>query len=104
MEPTGNGGSESANVVLSQWYGAQNKSFDHYLGLMAKEDGDEHWVRPTDNKSKVNTDAEIMACWLKLVRDVAQVIYPRKVQKSWEYVKHLAVLRIKTKEILLGWK
>ncbi|XP_074344437.1 uncharacterized protein LOC141683598 [Apium graveolens] len=49
----------SANVVLSQWYGAKDKSFDHFLGMINKEDGDEQWVLPTVNKIKVNTNAAI---------------------------------------------
>lgn len=51
----------SANVILSQWYSAHDKSFNYYLGFMTQEDGDKDWVRPTGNKIKVNTYAAIFA-------------------------------------------
>ena len=50
---------ESANMVLRQWQSAQDKQFDNFLGFMTKEDGEEHWSLPSENKSKVNTDAAI---------------------------------------------
>ncbi|KAL8094084.1 uncharacterized protein LOC141691465 [Apium graveolens] len=50
---------ESAKVVLNQWRCAQDNSFDHNLGLMNSTDGDEHWVCPTGETIKVNSDAAI---------------------------------------------
>lgn len=43
---------ESAKVVL-------NYSFDHHLGLTNLSDRDEHWVLPSGNKIKVNSDAAL---------------------------------------------
>lgn len=49
------------NVVVSLWCNSQDKSFDHFLGFMNLEDGDEHWIRPIDNKIKINTEYAIFS-------------------------------------------
>ena len=51
----------SAKVVLNQWHSAQHKSFDHYLGLMTQDDGDDCWIAPKVSKVKVNTDAALFS-------------------------------------------
>lgn len=34
---------ESAKSALNQWRYVQDKTFDHYLGYVTQDDGDEHW-------------------------------------------------------------
>ena len=50
---------ESALSVLNQWKCVQDRTFDHFLGYMSYEDGDEHWSKPLINSVKVNVDAAI---------------------------------------------
>lgn len=47
---------ESAYLVLNQWKSVQDRTFDHTLGYMSQEDGDEHWSLPSVNSVEVNTD------------------------------------------------
>lgn len=49
----------SARVVLSRWKEAQDKFFDRSCGLLNPDDGDELWSPPTENKTKINTDAAV---------------------------------------------
>ncbi|XP_063943005.1 uncharacterized protein LOC135150559 [Daucus carota subsp. sativus] len=49
----------SARVALSQWKEAQDRFFDRSWGLLVPDDGDELWSPPTENKTKINTDAAV---------------------------------------------
>ncbi|XP_074327609.1 uncharacterized protein LOC141665523 [Apium graveolens] len=49
----------SACSVLNQWNSVQDRTFDHFMGYMIPEDGDEHWRHPPVNSVKINTDAAI---------------------------------------------
>ncbi|KAL8091728.1 hypothetical protein AgCh_034114 [Apium graveolens] len=51
----------SAKLTLSQWWSAQDKSFDNFLGFMTQADGKEHWKCPEIGRLKVNTDAAIFS-------------------------------------------
>ncbi|XP_074347458.1 uncharacterized protein LOC141686316 [Apium graveolens] len=53
---------ESANLYLSQWEIAQDKSFYNYLGFMTLADGNEQWQQPPEDMIKVNTDE---ACFVE---------------------------------------
>ncbi|WOG87677.1 hypothetical protein DCAR_0206908 [Daucus carota subsp. sativus] len=49
----------SARVALSQWMEAQDKFFDRSWSMLNQNDGDERWTLPTENQTKVNTDAAV---------------------------------------------
>lgn len=50
---------ESSFYVLNQWKSVKDKTFDRFMGFMTHDDGTEHWLPPTFNKVKINTDAAI---------------------------------------------
>lgn len=49
----------STKSILNQWISAQDKIFDHFMGLMTKEDDDEHWTLPVVDTIKIYIDAVI---------------------------------------------
>ena len=50
---------ESAYSILNQWKSVQDRTFDHFMGYMTQNDGDEHWHSPMINSVKINFDAAI---------------------------------------------
>ncbi|XP_074351743.1 uncharacterized protein LOC141690886 [Apium graveolens] len=49
----------STRVALSQWKEAQDKFLDRSWELLNSDDGDELWTPPTENTTKINTDAAV---------------------------------------------
>lgn len=49
--------SAKANLIQSQ--SVQYRTFDHFMGFMTHEDGQERWSPPTCNRIKINVDAAI---------------------------------------------
>lgn len=49
----------SVRVVLSQWKEIHDKIFDRSWALLNPNDGAELWTPPTENRTKINTDATV---------------------------------------------